>query len=101
MPKILRDNEEMILADKGYIGCENVITPLKKKKFPFSGDQIAFSIQEIKYNKLISHYRILVENINASIKQWNILSHVYRGSMEVHNKIFIVCCILINVSYYD
>ena len=41
-------------------------------------------------NKLISHYRILVKNINASIKQWNILSHVYRGSMEIHNKIFIV-----------
>ncbi len=95
-----RENEEKVFADKGYIGSAVSITPLRKKRSRFSNELIPFSTSELASNKLISHYRIIVENVNASIKQWNIFSNVYRGDVENHSKIFSVCCILLNFSYY-
>ncbi len=74
----LIDNEENVFADKGYIGSTVSVTPMRKKRSLFSNDFIPFSSTELARNKLISHYRIIVENVNASIKQWNILSNVYR-----------------------
>ncbi len=94
------ENNEKMFADKGYISDPNVITPSKKRRFPFSKETIPRTTIEIEENKSISHYRILIENVNASIKQWNILSGVYRGDLKKHFKIFTVCCVLINLSYY-
>jgi hypothetical protein len=88
---LLEDADEFILGDKGYIGCNRVVHPHKKQGFqPLSQVQVEF-------NRKLSHYRILVENMNANIKNWSILSHVYRGDVDRHRDIFLCCVILTNM----
>jgi hypothetical protein len=94
----LESEDEYTLADKGYVGCSHAIHPKKKKRSSVSGKVNPFTSMEIEKNKTISHFRINVERVNSYIKDWNILSHVYRGLKEYHGKIFIVCCLLYNLS---
>ncbi len=86
------DMEEFCLGDRGYVGCLRVISPFKRKK----NQQL--NQNEISFNQKLSHYRILIENINSSLKNWSILSSVYRGSLDIHYKIFACCAILTNMS---
>lgn len=96
--KFLEEEDEFCLADKGYVGCSRAIHPIKKRKSSMTSQTITFTNEQIKFNKRVSHYRIIVENVNSFIKDWGILSHVYRGDPEKHYKIFSCCCLLINWS---
>jgi hypothetical protein len=96
--KFLEDEDEYCLADKGYVGCPRAIHPTKKKKSSISKENLPISREERIRNKKISHFRINIERTYSYLKDWNILSTVYRGSKEFHGKIFTTCCIFYNLS---
>jgi hypothetical protein len=79
------------LGDKGYIGCDNIVTPYKQKKH-----QLTLTNNEREYNLNLAH-RIKVENYFCHLKKWKVLSHVYRGSVSVHKIIVLCYIVLINV----
>jgi len=90
----LRNENETVLGDKGYCGCSGVIHPIKKKTHPLTKSKIPFTQAELERNHNISKYRILIENVNSWIKDWSILSTIYRGELDSHPQIFLTCCIL-------
>lgn len=85
----LKSNKVQILGDKGYIGCDNVVTPYKRKnkKQPLPKEQQ-------QYNLKLAQYRIKVENHFSHLKNWKILSNVYRGDLTTHSQI-VACCELL------
>lgn len=85
----LRDNDFYVLGDKGYVGCERVYSLKKKTK-----GQKTLPADVKEYNSKISVYRVRVENYFAKIKVWKVLSHVYRGNLQEHRRIFMVCVVL-------
>jgi hypothetical protein len=99
LEEFLIHEDEYILADKGYLGCQRAIHPMKKSRSAITLERIPFTQEQIVRNKLISHYRIIVENVNASLKQWGILTQTYRGKLENHVLIFSLCSSLVNFSY--
>lgn len=56
----LIEEDEHCLADKGYVGCERAIHPIRKKKSAFLNEKIPFSTQQIQFNKKVSHHRIKI-----------------------------------------
>lgn len=85
----LKEFEFSVLGDKGYIGCERVYSLRKKKK-----GELSLSVEDKEYNRAISQFRVRVENYFARLKIWKVLSHVYRGSLQEHRKIFMLCVVL-------
>jgi hypothetical protein len=85
----LKDNGFFVLGDKGYVGCEQVHHMMKKKR----GQQV-LSVEDKNHNREIAHYRVRVENHFAKLKVWKVLSHVFRGSLTEHRRIFIACELL-------
>ena len=63
------------LADLGYQGTSGMI-PYKKGHRPGTGALIE---HDRKFNKGLSQYRAAVERGNAHLKNWKILSEIYRG----------------------
>jgi hypothetical protein len=61
-----------LLADKGYQGVENLITPMKKPRDRELNDA------ELKVNKDINSHRAIVENVIHVLKGWSIIGSVYR-----------------------
>ena len=80
----LEENELKVLGDKGYIGCPSVVAMKKKKK-----GQTKLSDEDKEFNRKISLVRVKVENHFADIKKWKVLSHVYRGDLKDHYKLFL------------
>ena len=70
-----------IIADKGYVGEQFVITPKKK---PRGGE---LTDGEKDFNRIISAARAAIENINQRVKQYAIIGHIYRGSYDDFHKI--------------
>lgn len=60
---------------------------MKKKK----KGQKKLTAEEKEYNKNISRIRVKVENHFADLKQWKVLSHVYRGDLKEHFHLFLTC----------
>ena len=57
------------------------------------------SLENWEFNQKLSEYRIVVENVIKRIKDWRILSNVYRHSIDSEkslniNIVFKACCIL-------
>lgn len=83
----------MILADSGYQGIQEYhqwsLIPIKSsKKRPLSESEKAF-------NKALSRQRIVIENINAKIKTFKIMSYPYRNRRRRHLlRTKLVCAIL-------
>lgn len=75
------EEDVQIIADKGYIGEQYVITPKKK---PRGGE---LTDEDKDFNRTISAARAAIENINQRIKQYAILGHIYRGSHDDFHKI--------------
>ena len=75
----------LILGDKGYDGPLGIVTPLKKNR-KRSRELLALEETKVKEHELESE-RSAVENINQRVKQWHIISGVYRG--EHHYTSFI------------
>ena len=83
----------MILADSGYQGIQEYhewsLTPIKKSK---KKDLLDL---EKAFNKELSRRRIVIENINAQIKVFKIMSYPYRNRRRRHLlRTKLVCAIL-------
>ncbi|CAF4011899.1 unnamed protein product [Rotaria sordida] len=70
-----------IIADKGYIGEQYVITPKKKQR----GREL--TDDEKNFNRDINSARAAIENINQRLKTYAILGSVYRGAVDDLDKI--------------
>ena len=99
--EFLQDHDEYVLGDKGYVGCVRVIHPFKKKRNPLTQEKIPLTPHERDFNHKISKHRYLIENVNSWIKDWSIVSTVYRGDLEIHSTIFLACCILTTMASED
>jgi hypothetical protein len=75
----------LILGDKGYAGQLGIVTPQKKSR-KRSRELLALEEDKVKRHELESE-RAAIENINQRVKQWHIISGVYRG--EHHYTSFI------------
>jgi len=84
----------LIVVDSGYQGIQDYhawsLIPIKKsKKHPLSEAEKAF-------NKELSRRRIIIENINAKIKVFKIMSHQYRNRRQTHLLRTTLVCAIIN-----
>lgn len=70
-----------VIADKGYIGEDYVITPRKKPHGPELTDE------DKAYNRDINSARAAIENINQRLKTYDILGGVCRGAIDDFEKI--------------
>ena len=70
-----------IIADKGYIGEEYVVTPRKKPR----GREL--EEEDKDFNRNINSARAAIENINQRLKTYAILGNVYRGDIDDLHKI--------------
>jgi hypothetical protein len=75
----------LILGDKGYAGQLGIVTPQKKSR-KRSRELMGLEEDKVKRHELESE-RAAIENINQRVKQWHIISGVYRG--EHHYTSFI------------
>ena len=83
----------IILADSGYQGIQDYhawsLIPIKKPK---KGE---LSEAEKAFNRELSRRRIVIENINAEIKVFKIMTHPYRNRRKTHLlRTRLVCAIL-------
>lgn len=94
LPSLLSDHLK-VLGDKGYIGNEYVITPMKNPQ----GKKLRG--KEVKHNRMMSSQRVVVENVFHRIKQYHILGNIYRGNRHSFAKIthiVHVICALTNLN---
>jgi hypothetical protein len=83
----------VILADSGYQGIQEYhelsLIPIKKSKArPLTEEEKA-------YNRELSRQRIFIENINARIKVFKIMTHPYRNRRRRHLlRTKLICAIL-------
>jgi transposase len=83
----------IILADSGYQGIQSYyewsLIPIKKSK------NCPLSEWEKAFNRELSRRRIVIENINAEIKVFKIMSYPYRNRQQSHLlRTKLVCAIL-------
>lgn len=83
----------VILADSGYQGIleyhEFSLIPIKKSK------NRELTEEEKAFNKELSRRRIVIENINAKIKVFKIMSYPYRNRRRRHLlRTKLICAIL-------
>ena len=83
----------LILADSGYQGIQSYyawsLIPIKK------GKNSELSDAEKAFNRELSRRRIVIENINARIKVFKIMSNPYRNRRPSHLlRTKLVCAIL-------
>jgi hypothetical protein len=90
LPSLLSDHLK-ILGDKGYIGNNYVITPMKNPK----GKKLRG--KEVKRNQIISSERVVVENVFHRIKLYHILGSIYRGNRnnlaKITHIVHIICAL--------
>jgi hypothetical protein len=70
----LLEPEEVILADLGYIGENQIVTPYKNPQHD----------EDAKMNKVLNKQRVIVENVISRFKQFRSLSTKWRHSLEEH-----------------
>ena len=83
----------IIFADSGYQGIQAYhewsLIPIKKSK------KKELSEAEKAFNKELSRRRIVIENINAQIKVFKIMSYPYRNRRRKHLlRTKLICAIL-------
>jgi len=83
----------IIFADSGYQGIQEYhewsLIPIKKSKKKY------LSEAEKAFNKELSRRRIVIENINAQIKVFKIMSYPYRNRLRRHLlRTELICAIL-------
>lgn len=69
-----------IVADKGYIDEEYVVTSTKKSY------ERELAEEDKDYNRDINSARATIENINQRLKTYAILGGIYRGSIDAFHK---------------
>lgn len=83
-----------LLADKGYQGIPNLITPMKKPR------DRELDEKELDMNTDISSHRAIVENVIHQLKGWAILGTIYRQNrtdLEQATKIVKIVTALYNM----
>jgi hypothetical protein len=84
----------LILADSGYQGIQDYhawsLIPIKKSK------NRELSAAEKSFNRELSRRRIVIENINAQIKVFKIMSYPYRNRRHRHLLRTKLICAIIN-----
>lgn len=90
----LWDDDERILADKGYIGEDIFVTPIKES--PHEG----LSPEEEVWNDTVANIRQLVECTIRRIKIFGILGSLgkFRHCLNDHSTIVNVCAQITNIS---
>ena len=84
----------IIFADSGYQGIQEYhewsLIPIKKSK------KQELSDSEKAFNRALSRRRIVVENINAQIKVFKIMSYPYRNRRRRHLLRTRLICVILN-----
>jgi hypothetical protein len=83
----------MLLADSGYQG---LLTLHKNSRIPYKKSKLHPLTKEQKsLNRNLAKERIVIENINAKIKTFKIMSERYRNRQKRHLlRINLICAIL-------
>lgn len=95
MLELARSCQEKGLADAGYNNDEwkDVLTFMEKEGVR----RRKLSRLENLMNRCICACRQLTERTNGLLKQWGILSSIFRGNLEHHERIFNLACRLTNM----
>lgn len=80
---------ELILADKGYIGVDRFLTPVRQ---PVTDAQWVI-------NSFISKKRVLVENVIGRVKVFHCLVQPWRNDLALHPIVMDVLCNLTNLEF--
>jgi hypothetical protein len=86
----LLEPEEVILADLGYIGENQIVTLYKNPQHD----------EDAKMNQVLNRQRVIVENVISRFKQFRSLSTKWRHSLDEHKKTFIVIAEIVNVDLF-
>ena len=88
------DESIMIQADLGYLGIDklhaNSMIPIKESK------NHKLTKREKAYNKRLAQQRVVIEQINAKIKTFKIVSYPYRNRRKRHLLRICLICGIIN-----
>lgn len=84
------DTDEGCFADKGYIGENSCIVPIKKKKEDMEA-------HEIDYNAWVGLHRAIIENINADLMSWDIMKHYKDQDLHFLRQAATFICNLVNL----
>jgi len=90
--KSILELDECCFGDKGYQGEDVCVVPYKKKK-----DGPPLTVQEDLHNQFVTHWRAIVENLNADLKKWGILRFYFGENLEFLMESFILICNIINI----
>jgi len=83
------DEDEYLLADKGYVGASHIIHPYKGRRL---------TPDQKRINWKISRVRQKIERINKRIKDWRLASRCWRSSdHHFHYLCMKVICKLVNI----
>jgi len=82
---------EFLLADKGYIGHEQCICPIKGAETEI----------ELAYNSIINSYCVLIENVLGRFKVYKCLSCRWRHWIELHPIAFYVIAEIVNIDLLE
>ena len=85
----LVQNEEQAAADNGYDGEESLVTPIRDSEL---------SDVEKRYNRWIRRLLARHENVNKRLKDFKILTTIFRHSENYHNTCFMACAVLTQLS---
>ena len=80
-------DEERILGDKGYVGFDQILAPLKGRKLS--------RIQQL-FNHAINERRVIVERTFGRLKEFRCLRVPWRSDLNRHNQAFVVCAHITN-----
>ena len=86
------NTDEKGMADNGYDGESKYITPIRGS---------GLTNNEKMYNRWVRTGLARHENINKRLKQYKVLNTVFRHDEEFHNKCFMACAVLTQLSMYQ
>ena len=90
----LKDNllpQELALADKGYVGDEKVMAPIKGRNL----QQV-----DLIWNSIVSRNRIVIENFFSRVKWFQFTQIPWRHAIEDHELAFHTLVNILNVDLY-
>ena len=97
LPKLMLD--ECVIMDKGYQDDNepHFMSPVKL----YGGRDL--TLQELEYNRVLNKKRVIVENTNKRVKDFDCLSTPWRQHLrhELHEVCFTVVCLILNISFID
>lgn len=84
----LLEDDELVLADKGYIGEIQIITPVKGKNL---------SDFDKQWNRTVGSMRWMVEHVLCRIKVFKAVNEKWRYWRDLHFIVFFVICEIVNI----